>query len=392
MKNNKLTRLTTLAFHILLPLSIFAMAGCMVGGIKKDPTSNEASNIVRLVERGELTAAYSRTHSLYMRRGEEGKIRALDLMEKHPQIADGAAQFFTSQFKGSAIQHETLEDFRASVDAEYSAFKNLTSTINTDDLDTVLKDAFQDSRKNYPIRLPAAALEFGMDREAFTKKIPKAPVAAKVLVAPDDKKLQAEVYEYKFTPPEPSTSTDSYSYWFAFMNDELQFVGVGTIREAEYDLYSRWVGFKLDNKEINKSTSQKLIYSKYQELYGMPDPLTNEYVTYSIMVAEQLDNKKITTTEAEYMLAKKRSEIDEKMKALQAQQAEQQRQQEILSLQKRQLQAQQDANDRAHAMARSQLLLQGGLGLMQLQQNERLINSVNQPKTIMPFGQGWIVR
>lgn len=373
---------------------IYILAGCNIGGVKEDVVDYQSEKIIAAVQRGEYSSAYGTTVSLYLKGFPRAQDKARELVRQYPQIARGAEQYLASQFKGNASLYGSIEEFRSAKQPEIDVYKNLVPASDASFVDKALTDAFNESRKLYPIRYPENHIRAGQTYEQFVGYVTKPPIAKTELIAPDDPKLRAVVYEYKFIPPKSAGISESLSHWFAFVNQELMFTGVGGLKEAEYQLFQHWVADRLANKKMNLSTAYKSIYGKYQELYGQPDALTAEYVTYVIMLADKLDKKQISETESEYLLAQKRSEMAEKYQALQAQQAEQQRQQEMLNLQRQQMRSQQEAQERTHALARSQLLLQGGLGLMQLQQNERMINSINQPKTytITPLGQGWIMQ
>lgn len=376
-------------------LALFCiLAGCNIGGVKEDVVDYQSEKIIDAVQRGEYSSAYGTAVSLYLKGFPRAQDKARELVRQYPQIARGAEQYLASQFKGNASLYGSIEEFRSAKQAEIDVYKYLVPGSDASFLDKTLTDAFNESRNLYPIRYPENHIKAGQTYEQFMGYVTKPPIAKTELIAPDDPNLRAVVYEYKFIPPQSTGIAESLSHWFAFVNKKLSFTGVGGLKEAEYQLFQHWVADRLANKKMNLSTAYKSIYAKYQELYGQPDALTAEYVTYVIMLADKLDRKQISEAESEYLLAQKRSEMAGKYQALQVQQAEQHRQQEMLNLQRQQLISQQEAQERAHALARSQMLLQGGLGLMQLQQNERMINSINQPSsyTIMPFGQGWIMQ
>ena len=137
----------------------------------------------------------------------------------------------------------------------------------------------------------------------------------------------------------------------------------------------------------------RILYDKFKEVYGQPNTYVQEYMTYSIMVSEKLDNKEITQTEAEYFMAQKNAELQERIAEAQRQEAAVARQNQQYKLPQKQSQEQ------AAQMARSQMMMQAGFGLLQLNQ----INQMNQSLrgiqqnttpssyTIMPMGSGYRV-
>ncbi len=223
--------------------------------------------------------------------------------------------------------------------------------------------------------LPVSEMKFGRPINEILSKIPEKPRAIKTFHDPGDEKTILTVYEYDLLPPNAKYNI-KYPYWILAVQDRFIAYGIGYAAEAEMLVNRVYLEYLLKQGAIKQGEAERRYYAKYKQLYGDSDPLLDEFFTYKIMIADKLDKGEIDKAEADYLVSKKYAEIAKKKQELQMQQAQ-------ITIQQR-----------ANRLAASQALMQTGLQLLQMQQQQQMINMMNRPSTytIMPFGRGWIMQ
>ncbi len=223
--------------------------------------------------------------------------------------------------------------------------------------------------------LPVSEMKFGRPINEILSKIPEKPRAIKTFQDPGDEKTIYTVYEYDLLPPNARYNI-KYPYWILTVQNKFIAYGIGHASEAEMLVNKVYLEYLLKQGTITQGEAERRYYAKYKQLYGDSDPLLDELFAYRIMIADKLDKGEIERSEADYLISKKSAEIAKKKQKLQMQQAQ-------IAIQQR-----------ANSLAASQALMQTGLQLLQMQQQQQMINMMNRPSTytIMPFGRGWIMQ
>lgn len=214
--------------------------------------------------------------------------------------------------------------------------------------------------------VPVTEMKYGRPIQEILSKIPEEPRAVKTFPDPGDEKTIFTVYEYDLLPPNAKYNI-KYPYWILALQDRFIAYGIGYAAEAEMLVNRSYLEYLLKQGAIKQGEAERAYYAKYKQLYGDSDPLLDEFFTYKIMIADKLDKGNIDKAEADYLVSQKSAEIAKKKQELQMQQTR--------------IAIQQQANE----LAASQALMQMGLQLLQMQQRPSTY-------TIMPFGQGWIMR
>ena len=180
--------------------------------------------------------------------------------------------------------------------------------------------------------------------------------------------------------------------WASFYDNKAIAFGIGSEKEAEHAIYTASVNEKYASREFKQSQAERMIYDNFTKLYGEPEPITKEIAMFRIMLAEKMEKGMVLQSEADYLLAKKESEISERLKEIQARE-EQKMEEEatrraLLELQQKQLINQQQANVIAQRQAQSQALMRFANFLSQQTYQQQLIRSLNKPFSMTCFSQG----
>jgi len=113
---------------------------------------------------------------------------------------------------------------------------------------------------------------------------------------------------------------------------------------------------------------------------------------FRIMLAEKMETGKILQSEANYLMAKKESEVAERLKEIQIKEAqwlnEDASRRALIELQQRQLANQQQANEIAQRQANSQALLGVANFINQQTYQQQLIQSLNKPFSMNCWSNG----
>lgn len=184
----------------------------------------------------------------------------------------------------------------------------------------------------------------------------------------------------------------TFTAWAMFHNNKAIAFGIGKEKEAEHSIYSAIVNQKYASGKLKQSQAERMIYDNFRQLYGEPEPITKEIAMFRIMLAEKMETGKISQSEADYLIAKKESEVAERLKEIQIK--EEQRFKEdasrraLIELQQRQLANQQQANEIAQRQASSQALLGVANFINQQTYQQQLIQSLNKPFSMNCWSNG----
>lgn len=180
--------------------------------------------------------------------------------------------------------------------------------------------------------------------------------------------------------------------WAMFQDNKAIAFGVGEEKDAEHSIYSALVNQKYASGKLKQSQAERMIFDNFRKLYGEPEPITKEIAMFRIMLAEKMETGIILQSEADYLIAKKESEIAERLKEIQIK--EDQRRSEdasrraLIELQQRQLANQQQANEIAQRQANSQALMGVANFINQQTYQQQLIQSLNRPFSMNCWSHG----
>lgn len=377
---------------LYLSIILFSLSGCM---LNTNPGSTTVTNIKQSLESGDYKSAYTLMPDLKANPSPKAQEQYRSFVTSHrEELKIGGKRILRNHFKGNAIRYATIEEFESAMRDDIDEYTSIAGSSAYNEVLAILQEEFDKSRDLYPVTFPDEKIKTGMSMQAFKSLVPKKPVQASNITIPSTPPTDFVVYEHEFSLPKKFNVPGIHPIWIAFHNDKLVRVGYGNSKNAEYEGYAWYLSedIKAGRKKPHQALS--ILYQKYKEIFGQPDPLTNEYMTYLIMVAKKVDQGEISQQEAEYKLAQKQSEINEKLVAMQR---EEQRLQAEMKMHKDRMRAQKRAQKQAETMHQRQMLLQGGLGLLYLnelnQMNSTLRgiqqnNSAPQTYTIRPYGNG----
>ena len=384
---------------LLAILTLAILSGCIPGNIRQDYVARKVNYIENKAANHDYKSAYSGLVDLYITISTPKAIEAADaLIAKHPKLLSAADEVLKEKFENSALRHRTFEELKATnkkyIDA-YIHFKGIESDSQADAIGLAV---FKASRSKYPLIFPANEITIGLSKAEFLKIIPKTPNRIIPVRIPSTPPTDFLVHEYSFSMPSEYKLPGIQPVWVAFLDDKVVKAGLGNVKNAIYEGYSWYLNEDVKNGRIPRSKALRTLFQKYKEAYGEPNPIMNEYMMFIIMTYKKLESGTLTQSEADYQIAQKQSEISARVQAAQQQAKAQELKQAQVELQRKQLSEQRRAQQQAASAARSQLFMQMGLGLLQYQQNQQLINSINRignkpapGYTIMPYGRGWNV-
>lgn len=137
-----------------------------------------------------------------------------------------------------------------------------------------------------------------------------------VVSSPQDTRKLSEpvdmvIYEYQGVFVE----YENEKHWYGFVDNKLVKEGKGTAKNALISIYFAYVDGLISEKKIGGADAERKKYSKYREVYPVSS-YEDELFKYRIVIAGQLDRKEIDSDMADYLLAKKKNEIQANVDSL----------------------------------------------------------------------------
>jgi hypothetical protein len=242
-------------------------------------------------------------------------------------------------------------------------------------------------------RFDTATLKYGMTASELRNYY--GSIKETILNDPFTSNIKYNIILFESLPPLNSKEVNNdgvYTAWAMFYNNKAIAFGIGEEKEAEHSIYSALVNQQYASGKLKQSQAERMIYDNFRQLCGEPEPITKEIAMFRIMLAEKMETGKILQSEADYLMAKKESEVAERLKEIQTK--EEQRLNEaasrraLIELQQRQLANQQQANEIAQRQATSQALLGVANFINQQTYQQQLIQSLNKPFSMNCWSNG----
>jgi hypothetical protein len=315
------------------------------------------------------------------------------ILEQHKtELDQGGLKYLQSHFRPLAVNFGTYEEFEKSASAKLAEYRSFAGDDAYIEAKSSLRKVFLDSRSDYPLEFPISSVGIGQTREDFLKVVPKTPLRIVPLHIPSTPPKQYFVYEYKFTLPKNLNVPGNQPIWITFQDNKVDSFGYGNARHSEYEKYQKYLNEDVNAGRVKESSAQRILYDKYIETHGEPDPIMRESVLYTILVTEKLETGEITRSEADYMLAKNDAEIQARIEQINLQKAAAERQERRYRLEQRRMISQQNAQAEAAELARRQMRNQAFMGVLYLNQ----LNQMNQSlqgiqQNTMPIGNEHIL-
>lgn len=250
-----------------------------------------------------------------------------------------------------------------------------------------------DSRVKGIKKFDTATLKYGMTASELRNYY--GSIKETILNDPFTSNIKYDLILFEALPSLKSSEVNNdrtFTAWAMFHNNKAIAFGIGKEKEAEHSIYSAIVNQKYASGKLKQSQAERMIYDNFRQLYGEPEPITKEIAMFRIMLAEKMETGKISQSEADYLIAKKESEVAERLKEIQIK--EEQRFKEdasrraLIELQQRQLANQQQANEIAQRQASSQALLGVANFINQQTYQQQLIQSLNKPFSMNCWSNG----
>jgi len=378
-------------------LSVAMLSGCMP---TKPDSSSPSARLQYSIDHGDYKYAYVALQELRSNKDAKSQNAYKRFMDTYrAQLEQGGLDYLSNYAESTALLYGSLDEFILSAQDKLNAYNAVASVPIQAKGKEVLEEGFSESRSRYPIEYPVNDVKVGMSTDEFFELVPKTPIRTVPVRIPSTPPTDFVVNEYEFTLPEEYKLSGMQPMWVAFLDGKVVRAGLGNVKNAEYEGYQWYLNEDVAAGRIKQAQAMRILYDKFKEVYGQPNTYVHEYMTYLIMVSERIDNKEITQTEAEYLMAQKNAELQERIAEAQRQQAAAARQNQQYKLQQKQLAAQKQAQEQAAQMARSQMMMQAGFGLLQLNQMNQMNQSLRgiqqnttpRSYTIMPMGSGYRV-
>jgi hypothetical protein len=220
-----------------------------------------------------------------------------------------------------------------------------------------------------------------------------------ILSDPFTPNVQYNVILFEALPPLDSNKVNvdiASTYWGMFYDHKAITFGIGKEKEAEHSIYSALVNQSHAAGKIKQSRAERMIYDKFVQLYGTPDPITKEISMFRILLAEKIENGKISNTEADYLMAQKEAEVAERIKESQRREEQMAKEdaarRELITIQQSQLANQQQATEVARRSASTQAFLGIANYINQQTYQQQMLQSLNRPFSMSCWVNGQYVQ
>jgi hypothetical protein len=243
---------------------LLMLSGCV--DLPADPKVMSEKSLSRAeaaINRSDWERAYFELQGLFHSSEPSISRQAKELIAGHPEFIKTAEaetkKRAHAQAEFSINTHKSEADYLSAMQSELDDY-NIIDQNNHENLLRTVRDIY---RKTVPTDFPAKELKPGMSRQDVIHVIGRPPLNESAFMLSSSQESKVDVLEYTFYITLKPGEKVAAPLWLAFFNSRLLKIGIGSIEDAEYQVFEEGLLRLARSKQIKYADSARVLATKY---------------------------------------------------------------------------------------------------------------------------------